>query len=123
MGYVDLYLLPFPKKNLDRYKDVANKFGRIARECGALGYREFLGEDLSPEGVLPFTKAAPIGDGEVLSAAIVEYESRAHRDEVMKKIFADPRMEEMKQDMNPDGDPVADMSKMYYGGFETFVEV
>ena len=117
-GYVDLYLLPVPKKNIAAYKRLASRFGKMAREHGALEYREFMGEDLFPKGVLSFVRAARPKRGEAVVAAVVGFTSHAHRDRVMKKMFKDPRMEEMMKE-----DPLADMKKMYYGGFETIVDV
>jgi uncharacterized protein YbaA (DUF1428 family) len=53
----------------------------------------------------------------MLTAAVVEFESRAHRDRVMGQVMADPRVKALAE-----GDPIADMSQMRYGGFETFVD-
>lgn len=110
-SYIDLYLLPVREDRLDAYRDQALAFGTVAREHGALSYREFRGEDLG-EG---FSAAA--GEGQLLTAAVVEFTSRAHRDEVMGKVMADPRVESLML-----GEPLADMDAMRYGGFETFVE-
>jgi uncharacterized protein YbaA (DUF1428 family) len=49
---------------------------------------------------------------------VAEFESRAHRDEVMEKVMNDPRVTAMTDD-----EPVADMDQMRYGGFETIVDV
>ena len=117
-GYVDLYLLPLPKKNIAAYRRMAQKFGRIAREHGALDYREFLGDDLFPKGLVSFTRQVKLGSGEILTAAIVGYRSRAHRDQVIKKIFSDSRLAAMMKTK-----PLFDMKKMVYGGFATFVNV
>lgn len=117
-GYVDLYLLPLPKKNIPAYRRQAQGFGRMVREYGALDYREFLGDDLFPKGLVSFTRKVKLGRGEVLTAAIVGFRSRLHRDKVMKKMFNDPRMAELMA-----GKPLFDMKKMVYGGFATFVNV
>ena len=108
-GYVDLYLLPVPEQNLDAYRDQATTFGGVAKEYGALSYREFRADDLG-DG---FTSEP----GQVLTAAVVEFNSRAHRDEVMDKVMKDERLAKLL-----DGPELADMSRMQYGGFETFVE-
>jgi uncharacterized protein YbaA (DUF1428 family) len=111
-GYVDIYLLPVPKDNIDAYREQAQAFGAVAKEHGAIRYREFKADDLG-EG---FTAATP--DGNLLTAAVVDFESREHRDEVMGKVMKDERVKAMGES----GDEVADMSHMRYGGFETFVE-
>ena len=107
-GYVDIYLLPVPEENLDAYRQQAHTFGSVAKEHGALSYREFLGDDPG--------ESMKVEDGVVLTAAVVEFESRAHRDEVMGKVMSDPCVKELM-----DGEQPADMSRMRYGGFETFV--
>ena len=107
-NYVDIYLLPVPEANLDVYREQAMTFGSVAREHGALSYREFLGDDLAD--------GFSARDGEVLTAAVVEFASRQHRDDVMASVMDDPRVAAMIG-----ADQVADMSAMRYGGFETFV--
>jgi uncharacterized protein YbaA (DUF1428 family) len=102
--YVDLYLLPVPKANLDAYRDQATVFGQVAREHGALSYRELLGDDLA-EGM-------GVEEGVALTAAVAEFSSRAHRDGVMDRVMADPRVKALME-----GEPPADMTRMRYGGF------
>ena len=107
-GYVDLYLLPVRAQTIDAYRDYATAFGEIVVEHGGLRYREFRGDDLGDR--------FPVGEDELMTAAIVEFTSRGHRDEVMEKVMSDARVEAFTG-----GDDLADMSKMRYGGFETFV--
>jgi uncharacterized protein YbaA (DUF1428 family) len=111
MGYIDLYLLPVPEDNLAEYREQASAFGAVVKEKGALSYREFRADDLG-DGF-----AGSAGPGQLLTSAVVEFESRAHRDAVMEQVLADPRVVGMT-----DAAPIADMSQMRYGGFETFVE-
>ncbi len=47
---------------------------------------------------------------------MAEFTSRAHRDQVMEKVLQDPRVVALLDE------PLADMSRMRYGGFATFVE-
>lgn len=107
--YVDLYLLPVPADRLDAYREQATVFGRVAREHGALSYREFLGDDLG-EGLT-------VEDGMALTAAVAEFTSRAHRDEVMARVMADERVTALLAE----GESVTDMARMRYGGFSTLV--
>ena len=106
-GYVDIYLLPIPERNVAAYREQATLFGQVAREYGALRYREFRGDDLD---------TFKVGDGDLLTAAVVDFKSRAHRDEVMAKVMCDERVDQLCGQP-----PLADMSRMSYGGFETFV--
>jgi uncharacterized protein YbaA (DUF1428 family) len=110
MGYVDLYLLPVPDERMDEYREKASIFGAIVKEHGGGGYREFRAEDVG-EGFAA-------GEGLTMTAALAEFDSREHRDEVMGLVMEDPRVVAMTEE----GDQLTDMSAMRYGGFETFVE-
>ena len=46
MQYVDGFVLPVPKKNLQAYRRIAQKAGKIWREHGALDYRECVADDV-----------------------------------------------------------------------------
>lgn len=116
-GYIDLYLLPIPKKNLTAYRKLAKIFGKVIIDHGATEYREFLGDDLFPKGGVSFTKKVKLAPGEVLISSVVGFKSRKHRDQVLQQSFHDPRMQKM---MNCEA--LFDLKKMVYGGFVTFVE-
>lgn len=116
--YVDLYLIPLPKRNLAAYKSLARRFGKIIRDFGVSEYREFSADDLDARGGPPFSKVVKLKPGEILVASYVVYKSKSHRSAVMKKLMKDPRMEKMM------AEPMAfDMKRMTYGGFKTFVEL
>jgi uncharacterized protein YbaA (DUF1428 family) len=106
--YVDVYLLPVPERNLGAYELQAAAFGAVAREHGALSYRESRADDVG-EGFAA-------GEGEVMTVAVAEFTSRAHRDEVLAKVMEDPRVQAMIAAEQP-----ADMSRMVYGGFAPLV--
>jgi uncharacterized protein YbaA (DUF1428 family) len=107
--YVDVYLLPVPERNLGAYELQAAAFGVVAREYGALSYREFRADDVG-EGFA-------VSPGEVMTVAVAEFTSRDHRDEVMAKV-EDARVQEMMAAEQP-----ADMTRMAYGGFAPLVSV
>jgi uncharacterized protein YbaA (DUF1428 family) len=117
-GYVDLYLVPIPKKNVGAYRKIAQKFGEIIRDHGALEYREWLGDDLNHKGMTAFPSKIKLKPGEVLISSVVEFNSKAHRNQVNKKIMNDARMKKL---MNMK--PLFDMKRMLYGGFSTIVEM
>ncbi len=114
-GYVDIYLLPVPKANLDSYREQALMFGQVVLEYGGLAYREFTADDLGSGADLHFVSAPQVDDDEILTSAVAEFTSREHRDEVMAKVLADDRVKAMEHDS------LANMNKMNYGGFKTFI--
>jgi uncharacterized protein YbaA (DUF1428 family) len=116
--YVDGYVLPVPKKNLQTYRRIAQKAGKIWREHGALDYRECVGDDLKVKWGVPFPRQMKIKSGETVVFSYVVFKSRAHRDSVNAKVMKDPRLAAM---MDASSMPF-DCKRMVYGGFKTIVE-
>jgi uncharacterized protein YbaA (DUF1428 family) len=54
MPYVDGFLLPVPRKNLNTYKRMSVRAGKARKEHGALEYRECAAEDLQNTFGTPF---------------------------------------------------------------------
>jgi uncharacterized protein YbaA (DUF1428 family) len=117
--YIDGFVLPIAQDKVEEYRAIASQAAAIWREHGALEYRECVGESLEVQmGTTSFPAIAGTKPGETVIFAYAAFESRAHRDEVNAKIFADPRMNEMCQQAAMPFDP----SRMAYGGFQTIVE-
>ena len=118
MIYVDGFVLPVPKKNLQAYKRIAQKAGKVWREHGALDYRECVADDVKVGKWTSFPRSVKLEPGETVVFSYIVYKSRAHRDAVNKKVMADPRLADM---MDPKAMPF-DGKRMIYGGFTTMVE-
>jgi uncharacterized protein YbaA (DUF1428 family) len=119
MAYVDGFVLPLPKKNVEVYREIASKCGAIWREHGALQFRECIADDVKPGKLTSFPQSVNLEADETVIFSWIVYESRAHRDEVNDKVMKDPRMAEM---MNPASMPF-DGKRMIYGGFEVLVDL
>jgi uncharacterized protein YbaA (DUF1428 family) len=119
MAYVDGFVLPLPKTNVESYRDVAAKCGAIWREHGALEFRECIAEDVKPGKLTSFPQSVNLEADETIVFSWIVYESRAHRDEVNDKVMKDPRMADM---MKPESMPF-DGKRMIYGGFEMIVDL
>ena len=118
-GYVDGFVMPLPKANVDRYREVASTAGALWKEHGALEYTECIAEDVKPGELTSFPQSVKLEDDETVVFAWISYESREHRDEVNAKVMDDDRMKAL---MDPAGD-IADYKRMVYGGFEVLVEL
>ncbi|MBN9600553.1 MAG: DUF1428 domain-containing protein [Afipia sp.] len=119
MQYVDGFIVPVPKKNLDAYRALARKAGKVWREHGALDYRECVAEDVKMGKRTSFPRSVKRKPGETVVFSWIVYKSRAHRDRVNAKVMKDPRIAAM-------GDPKSmpfDGKRMIYGGFETLVKL
>jgi uncharacterized protein YbaA (DUF1428 family) len=117
--YVDGFLLPVPKKNLQAYRRMSQKAGRVWRDHGALEYRECAGDDLKVKMGMSFTRTARLKRGETVVFSWIVYKSRAHRDRVNARVMKDPRLAKM---MDPKDMPF-DVKRMAYGGFKVLVDL
>ena len=117
MSYVDGFILPLPKKNLQAYRRIAQKAGKIWKEHGALEYIECIGDDVKPGRLTSFPQSVKLKPDETVVFSWIIFKSRAHRDRVNKKVMEDPRLAAMMEgkDMPFDG------KRMIYGGFKTLV--
>jgi uncharacterized protein YbaA (DUF1428 family) len=114
--YVDGFLIAIPTSNLEAYKKIAKKAGKVWREHGALEYRECVANDLTTQMGVPFDKRVKARPGETVLFSWIVYKSKAHRDRVNKKVMNDPRLEQDANSMP------FDAKRMTYGGFEVLVD-
>jgi uncharacterized protein YbaA (DUF1428 family) len=117
--YVDGFVMPLPKANVDRYREMASRAGALWKQHGALEYVETVAEDVKVGEVTSFPQSVKLEDDETVVFAWITFESREHRDEVNKKVMAD---ESMKEYMESD-EQIADYKRMVYGGFEVIVDL
>lgn len=118
MPYVDGFVVPVPKKNLQAYRRIAQKAGKIWREHGALEYREWAGDDVKTGKLTSFPQSVKLKRGETVVFSWIVYKSRAHRDRVNAKVMKDPRLAPM---MDTKAMPF-DTKRMIYGGFKLLVD-
>jgi uncharacterized protein YbaA (DUF1428 family) len=117
MQYVDGYVLPVSKKNIQVYRRMAQKAGKVWREHGALEFRECVGDDLKVKMAVSFPRTIKLKPGETVVFSWIMFKSRAHRDSVNAKVMKDPRLAKM---MDPKAMPF-DSKRMVYGGFKVIV--
>jgi uncharacterized protein YbaA (DUF1428 family) len=117
MAYVDGFVVPVPKKNVDAYRRLAKKAGKIWREHGALDFKECIAEDVKVGKLTSFPRSVKLKPSETVVFSWITYKSRAHRDRVNVKVMKDKRIAGMDpKDMPFDG------KRMIYGGFKIIVE-
>jgi uncharacterized protein YbaA (DUF1428 family) len=117
--YVDGFVLPLPKRNLDAYRRMARKAGKIWREHGALEYRECVADDVKVGEITSFPRSVKVKRGETVVFAWIVFKSRAHRDRVNAKVMEDPRLADT---MDAKAMPF-DAKRMIWGGFEVIVDL
>ena len=116
MTYVDGFVAAVPTANRELYRKHAEAAGRVFREHGALSFVECWGDDVPDGKLTSFPMAVKLEKNETVVFSWVVWPSRSARDEGMKKVMADPRLQ-------PDTNPMPfDGKRLIYGGFEVIVE-
>ena len=119
MSYVDGFVLPVPKNQLDAYRKLARKAGKVWMEHGALAYVECAGDDVPAGKLTSFPQIVKLKADEVVVFSWIVYSSRAQRDRINKKVMADPRLAAMADPKNLPFDG----KRMFFGGFKPIVEL
>ncbi|ODR96667.1 RNA signal recognition particle [Methyloceanibacter superfactus] len=119
MPYVDGFIVAVPKKNVDAYKRLARKAGKIWKEHGALEFRECIADDVKKGKLTSFPRAVQMKPSETVFFSYIVYKSRKDRDRVNAKVIKDPRLAGMMsgKDMPFDG------KRLIYGGFKVTVDI
>lgn len=116
MAYVDGFVAAVPSANRDAYLRHAAIAAAVFREHGALQVVECWGDDV-PDGTLTsFPMAVRKEPDETVVFAWITWPSRTARDEGMRKVMADPRLQPATNPMPFDG------KRMIYGGFEMLLD-
>lgn len=110
-NYVDGFVVPVPKKNVEAYRRIAKIAGKVWVEHGALEYMECMGEDVKKGKRTSFPQSVKLKAGEIIFFSWIVYKSRSHRDRVLEKVMKDPRIVKLGTEM-----PFDD-GRMIYGGF------
>ena len=115
MTYVDGFVVAVPTAKRETYTKFAEAAAAVFKEHGALNVVECWGDDV-PEGkVTSFPMAVKRKDDETVVFSWVTWPSRQVRDEGMKAVMADPRLQPGANPMPFDG------QRLIYGGFEVIV--
>lgn len=115
MAYVDGFVIPVPNDRLEDYKELARVAETVWREHGARDYVECIADDAPYGELTSFPRSVQLEEDETLVLSWIIYDSREQRDEVNKKVMADPRFDAWKDRMPFDG------KRMIWGGFQPFM--
>jgi uncharacterized protein YbaA (DUF1428 family) len=119
MAYVDGFIVPVPKKQVQAYRSMARKAGKIWREHGALEFRECVADDVKVGKRTSFPRSVKLKPGETVFFSYIVFKSKGDRNRVNAKVMKDKRLASM---MDPKAMPF-DAKRMIYGGFKTVVEL
>ena len=116
--YVDGFLIPVPKANVEAYLQMAEKAGQVWKEYGALEYVECMADDVKPGELTSFPQSVLLKADEVVFFSWIVYKSREHRDSVLARVMEDPRIKDMDPSMMP-----FDSKRMMWGGFRPLINL
>jgi uncharacterized protein YbaA (DUF1428 family) len=118
MVYVDGFVVPVPKKNVDAYRRLARKAGKVWREHGALEFKECIADDVKKGKLTSFPRSVKLKPNETVMFSYIVYKSRADRDRILKKVMKDKRIDDAMS-----GKAITfDAKRMIYGGFKVLVD-
>ena len=116
MSYVDGFVAAVPTANRDAFIEHARIAAEVIKECGATRIVECWGDDVPDGDVTSFPMAVKKNDDETVIFSWITWPSKEVRDEGMKKMMEDPRMQPDKNPMPFDG------KRVIYGGFDVILE-
>lgn len=115
MSYIDGFVAAVPTASREVFLKHAKEISGIFKECGALQQVECWGDDV-PEGKLTsFPLAVQCRPDETVVFSWIVWPSREVRNEGMKKVMADPRVQAMELPF--------DGKRVIFGGFEKIFDV
>ena len=117
-NYIDGFVFPIPKQFIEDYKVIAQQVAEIWKEHGALAYFEYIGDELTLEGVKSFIETLQTKDDEVVIFGWVVFPSKGVRDLANKNVPEDPRMADLVAPLINPKQLIFDASRMVYGGFK-----
>lgn len=116
MSYVDGFVAAVPTENKEVYRAHARSAAAVFKEHGALTFVECWGDEVPQGEVTSFPMAVKCKDDETVVFSWITWPSKAVRDEGMKKVMSDPRVDPEHNPMPFDG------RRLIYGGFEIIVD-
>ena len=116
MSYVDGFVVAVPTANKEVYRKHAADAAVVFKEHGALSLVEAWGDDVPDGKLTSFPMAVQRTDDETVVFSWITWPSRQARDEGMKKVMADSRLQPAMNPMPFDG------KRLIYGGFEMIVD-
>jgi len=119
MSYVDGFVVPVPKDNLEAYQRIARRAAEIWKEHGALEFVECVADDVKEGEHTSFPQSVKLQPGEVVVFSWIRFASREERDRINAAVMADPRLtESMQNETMP-----FDGKRMIWGGFKELVRL
>ena len=116
MSYVDGFVCAVPTVNRGKYRAHAAGAGVAFKQHGALSIVECRGDDVPDGKLTSFPMAVKCQPDETVVFSWVVWPSRQARNEGMKEVIQNPRVDPRTSAMPFDG------TRLIFGGFEVIVD-
>ena len=113
MAYVNGFLAPVAKDQLDQYEKTSAVFAKAAMANGAISCVESVADGIDWGKQTSFPRAVDLKDGEVVVFSWIFWPSKEAADRGNDAVMADPDLQAAMKTMAFDG------KRMVWGGFET----
>jgi uncharacterized protein YbaA (DUF1428 family) len=113
--YVDGFIVPVPKANIEAYRTFSAQAGKVWMDHGALQYIECVGDDVKPGKLTSFPQAVKLEADEVAVFSWIVYASRQERDRIVNAVMSDERIKHGPDQMPFDG------RRLIFGGFKVLL--
>jgi uncharacterized protein YbaA (DUF1428 family) len=116
MAYVDNFVVPVKRSDLEAYRSCAAEMARLWRNLGALSVVEAVGDGLTWGKTTSFPRAVLATDDEVVVMATIVWRDKAQKEAATAAAFADPAMLALMDRVPVDG------ARMIWGSFDVLVQ-
>tara|TARA_R100001377_G_scaffold82792_3_gene63530 strand:+ start:1252 stop:1614 length:363 start_codon:yes stop_codon:yes gene_type:complete len=117
MSYIEGFVIPVPKRNLQAYLEVAKRAAPVFLEYGALRVVETWADDIKPGKTNDFRTAVLAEAEEDVVFSWIEWPSKQVRDAGNEKAMTDSRMQ------IEGGEYPFSGARLIYGGFAPILDV
>jgi len=116
VSYVDGFVCAVPTVNREIYRQHAAAAAVVFKEHGALSHVECWGDDVPDGKLTSFPMAVKCQPDETVVFSWIVWSSRQARDQGMKRVMRDPRIDSATNPMPFDG------ARLIFGGFEMILD-
>ena len=117
-GYVDGFVQAVPTGNKAAYAEMSQTFARVMKRHGAIAYVESWGDDVQDGEVTSFPMSVKCKPDETVVFSFCLWPDKATRMTAWEAMESDPEIAGMDSSSMP-----FDGKRMFYGGFEPFVNI
>jgi len=116
--FTPIYVYRVPRENVEAFLRVQGEAAVIYREFGALDDEIFAPANMKAKyGCVAFPEALEVAEGEEVFVSLSRFRDRVHHDEVMGRVDADERINELYKEVTA----LMDVGRVVRGEFQRVI--